>query len=127
MDAGRLADLERRAARGDTARTEQENQERDRIIDAAIRAGKVPKSRQAHWVSQWKVDVEGTKKLLTAKVEDGGLAPGLVPVDEQGASPSDEALSDEAYPAHWLPEVQARQGGEGVPTGMGGLVNKRGM
>jgi len=122
VDAAMLADLQAKAERGDQARRTQEDQTRDDTILAAIKAGKVPKSRQAHWQAQWKSDPEGTRHLLTASVEKGGLAAGLIPVNEEGTSPSDEALSDDAYPTDWLPEVAARSAREAAPTN-GGIIN----
>ena len=85
--------------------------ERDRVIADAIKVGKVPPSRKSHYITAWDSDPDGTRTLLTAAADKGGLAPGLVPVDERGGEPSLEDLSVEAYPAEWLPELQ-RQGGE---------------
>lgn len=127
VDAAMLENLKRQAARGDQARKVQEDSDRDATILAAVRAGKIPKSREAHWQAQWKNDAEGTKHLLTASVEKGGLAPGLIPVVEEGTSPSDEALSDDAYPSDWLPEVAARKAAaEARQNGVahsGGIIN----
>lgn len=122
VDAAMLEDLKLKAERGNQARIVQEDNDRDNTIFAAIKAGKVPKSRQAHWQAQWKSDPEGTKHLLTASVEKGGLAAGLIPVDEEGTSPSDEALTDDIYPTEWLPEVAARKAKEAAPSN-GGIIN----
>jgi hypothetical protein len=132
VDASRLEDLERRAQRGDVARTVQETADRDATITAAIKAGKVPNSRRDHWQQSWERDPEGTKHLLTAAVDKGGLAPGLIPVTEVGSSPPDEALDDQtAYPSDWLPDVAARQAaiaaGQQQPPRQGALLNGRGM
>jgi hypothetical protein len=95
------------AQRGDIARTHQEMEERSRIISAAIADGKVPPSRRAHWERLWQQDQDGTRHTLTASVEKGGLAPGLVPVsDAVGNSSPLEDTTIEAYPAEWLPEIQ---------------------
>jgi len=127
VDAAMLEDLKRQAARGDAARKVQEDNDRDSTILAAIKAGKIPKSRQAHWQTQWDKDVEGTKHLLTAAADKGGLAPGLIPVTEEGTAPSDEALTDDAYPSDWLPEVAARRAAaEARQNGVahtGGIIN----
>jgi hypothetical protein len=133
VDAARLASLEARAARGDQALTRFEHQDRDSVINAAISAGKVPKSRESHWQTQWGTDPEGTRHLLTASVDKGGLAPGLIPVTEVGSSPGDGSLDDSGYPAEWLPEVAAAQAqqrqvteaGQVVPFTRGGLINRR--
>lgn len=136
VDSARLAELEARAARGDQALTRFENQDRDEVISAAIKAGKVPKSRQAHWQEQWKRDPEGTRHLLTATVEKGGLAAGLIPVTEQGASPSGDDLADaDAYPKGLFPDLDQRNAeiaaqtaaGATVVPFRGGLINRRGF
>jgi hypothetical protein len=98
------------AQRGHDARTHQETEERDRVISAAIADGKVPPSRREHWVKAWKSDTDGTRTLLAASQDAGGLAPGLVPVAEAGNSSPTEDTSVEAYPAEWLPEI--KRGGE---------------
>lgn len=94
------------AQRGDIARTHQEMEERDRVITAAISDGKVPPSRKAHWEQAWRADPDGTRTLLTASQDKGGLAPGLVPVVESGNSNPLEDTTIEAYPAEWLPEIK---------------------
>jgi hypothetical protein len=95
------------AQRGDIARTHQEMEERNRVISAAIADGKVPPSRRNHWERLWQQDQDGTKHTLTASVEQGGLAPGLVPVEQAlGHSSPIEDTTVDAYPAEWLPEVQ---------------------
>lgn len=98
------------ATAGATALARFETTDRDTAIKAAITAGKIPKSREAHWVEAWARDPEGTKTLLTAAADKGGLAPGLIPVTETGVVPPDGGDEDqgEAYPADWLPEVAAR-------------------
>jgi hypothetical protein len=103
------------ATAGQTALARFENTDRDTAISAAIKAGKIPKSRQEHWVEAWKRDPEGTKTLLTAAADKGGLAPGLIPVTETGGVPADGGVEDEqdaGYPAEWLPEVAARKARE---------------
>jgi hypothetical protein len=102
------------AKAGREAHTRFETTDRDTAIAGAIKAGKIPKSRQEHWVKQWDLDPEGTKTLLTAAADKGGLAPGLIPVDEVGVNPSDDVVGDseEAYPIEWLPEVAARRARE---------------
>jgi len=137
VDSARLAELEARAARGDQALTRFEHQDRDETISAAIKAGKVPKSRTAHWQEQWNRDPEGTKHLLTAAVDKGGLAPGLIPITERGASPSGDDVADESgYDVNLFPEIAAQQRAQQAAAGAqpapviplrGGLINGRGF
>lgn len=114
IDKATLEQLQADAAAGRQARDTQLTDERDIVISAAIKAGRIPPSRKAHYEAAWKSDPQGTKHLLTAAADKGGLAPGLVPVKEDGANPSNEDLSVEAYPTHWLPEVEARQDQERI-------------
>jgi hypothetical protein len=109
LDPATFERLNSAAQRGEQAFQAQLRAERDGIIETAIRAGKIPPSRRSHWESMWDRDTEGTRTLLTASAEQGGLAAGLVPVKESGGTPQDESLGVEAYPAHWLPEI-SREG-----------------
>jgi len=84
--------------------------DRDRVVAEAIKAGKFPPSRRDHYVRAWEADPDGTRALLTAAADKGGLAPGLIPVNERGGEPSLEDVSVEAYPSEWLPEIE--RGGE---------------
>jgi hypothetical protein len=44
------------------------------------------RARRDHYARMYDTDPEGTKHLLTASAEDGGLAPGAVPRQEVGAT-----------------------------------------
>jgi hypothetical protein len=83
--------------------------ERDRVIAQAVSDTKIEPSRVEHWQRKWDGDPEGTRHLLTAAFDKGGLAPGVVPVDVMGSDRSLEDTSSDAYPAEWLPEVQQRE------------------
>lgn len=48
--------------------------ERDRVISAAIAAGRFSESRRPFYEDRWAADPEGTRVLLTAAPEEGGLA-----------------------------------------------------
>lgn len=101
VDAETLEQLKRDAAAGRQAHERQVADERNRLLDDAIKAGKFPPSRRDHYGALMAADPDGTKELI-AKLE-----PGIVPVDEQGTASSGD-LSEESYPAEWLPEVRAR-------------------
>lgn len=85
------------------------NTERDSLIAQAVRETKIEPSRVPHWTRKYDQDPEGTKHLLTASFEQGGLAPGVVPIEAIGGEQALEDTSADAYPEHWLPEVQARK------------------
>lgn len=91
--------------------------DRDTTITAAINDGRFPVGRRAHYEGMWDRDPEGTKKLLTASAEDGGLAKGLVPVTaEIGRAgdgendPTVEASQIAAFEARYFPELAAAGG-----------------
>lgn len=87
VDSEVLAELRAGAQAGRTANTKLEDQERDSAIQAAVRAGKIPKSRVEHYATAWKADPEGTKALLDS------LEAGLIPVDEEKGSADDPDAS----------------------------------
>lgn len=110
LDRAAYEQLKNGAQMGVAARTEQLKTEENRILAQAKREGRFPPAREEHYRTAMKSDREGTIKLLTASVEDGGLAPGLVPVDERGVQGESEGVQAEGgYPANWLPDVSARK------------------
>jgi ATP-dependent protease ClpP protease subunit len=77
IDAAALADLQTAAAMGREARARQAREDRESLVDAAIRDGRVPPARRAAWVAQLEAD-PGAEAVLAS------LAPGLIPVAEIG-------------------------------------------
>jgi len=107
VDASALADLQRRAKMGEEAREQQLKSEENADIEAAIKAGKFPRSSEKHYRKLYAADREGTKKLLAE------LEPGLIPVDGEelgeGGTGEEVAASQTSYPKHWLsPGERAR-------------------
>lgn len=102
------------SARGEEAWRRQQREDRDRLIAQAVEQGKFPPSRRDHYRKLYNSDPQGTKQLIAS------LAPGLVPVKEKGTEIDAGAAGDDAYPAHWLPEVQERkrraEGGQPLVT-----------
>lgn len=83
---------------------DRDNQVRAGVLDAAIRAGKIPPARRDHYETMFKADPEGTQTLLAS------LESGLVPIKERGHEGSAEvAASETAYPDGWKPTIQAAQ------------------
>lgn len=80
--------------------------ERDRVIATAVTDTKIEPSRVEAWRRKWDADPEGTRTLLTASFEQGGLAPGVIPVSAVGGEPPIEDTTADAYPSDWLPDVQ---------------------
>lgn len=106
MDRATYESLRQGADAGRRAETRQLNTDRDSVIEAAIQAGKIMPSRREQWQRKWEADREEAQTLLTASVDKGGLAPGLIPVEQRGSESPLEDTTVEAYPADWLPEVK---------------------
>jgi ATP-dependent protease ClpP protease subunit len=90
VDAERLAQLEAQAAEGVAARAQQRAEARDRALDNAIKVGKFPPSRKAHYAAAWDADPEGTQQLLNS------LAEGLVPMDDLGQPGREDAVNGDS-------------------------------
>lgn len=110
LDVDTYRSLVAGAAAGQKALTIHQHSERDRVINGAIAQGRIAPSRADHWRRKWSADADEARTLLTASVEAGGLASGLIPVIEKGGEHAIEDTSVDAYPAEWLPEVN--RGGE---------------
>ena len=78
IEADVLETLREQGQAGVSARQQQLDEKRDRVIDQALADGKILPARKDHWVASWAADAEGTEQTLNA------LAPGLVPVAERG-------------------------------------------
>lgn len=93
VDAAALEELKRKAELGVAAKARQDADDRDRAIDAAIKAGKFPRARRDHWVTQWNADPVGAKATIDK------LPAGLIPVGEElGHANSDaDPNIDEAH------------------------------
>jgi hypothetical protein len=100
------------AQAGLAAHTRMVTEDRDAIISGAIREGRIAPSRRQHWETKWAADQEEVRTLLTASIDKGGLAAGLVPVGPGAGSQLDANASTEdqsAYPAEWLPEIKREE------------------
>lgn len=99
-----LDDLREGVAASRELIADRDNQVRAGVLDAAIKAGKIPPARRDHYETMFKADPEGTKTLIAS------LESGLVPIKERGHEGSAETVaSDSAYPAAWTPTVKAAQ------------------
>jgi len=87
VDETEYANLRRQAALGATAHERLVADDRRQFLDSAVRAGKFAPARRGHYEAMLSADPEGAKALID------GLAPGLVPVSEQGHNHGDVAAS----------------------------------
>lgn len=95
VDADQLAALQAQAARGVAAAERQDLEDRERIVNEAVRAGKIPPARKNHWLKQLEADAGAADTL-------NSLAPGLVPVGEpigHGSDASESDMSDDELDA----------------------------
>jgi len=95
IDSSAWDEREARIKRLEAADAKRRREERDQVIDQAVRDGKFPVARKDHWVRVWDADPEGTRQLI------GGLAKNVVPVDAIGHAGDDDGVDDEF--AHLFP------------------------
>lgn len=109
VDAATWEQVRQGAEAGATLAAAARKKEQDDLLDNAIRAGKFPKARRAHYEALLASDPTGGRATIES------LAPGLVPVAERGVAASAETPTEEtAYPASWGSTVQAARRGAGA-------------
>jgi len=91
--------IQERTKRLEAADAKRRRDERDQVIDQAVRAGKFPVARKEAWTALWDKDPEGTRTVID------GLAKGVVPVDEIGHALDSDEDYDSEY-AHLFPPTQ---------------------
>lgn len=103
-DPETIRELQTAASNGNAAWQQLQDQKRDTLIGGAIKAGKFTPARKEHFETLYKADPEGTTQLIES------MAKGVVPVELRGHGTDAEASAQsDAYPSHWLPEVQAQR------------------
>lgn len=120
IDEATLAELRTGAESGVAVAARLAQEDRDTVIRAAVQDGKFPVSRREHYETMWQRDPDGTRTLLTASVEQGGLAKGLVPTrgletGRAGDGENEPAHVDqehEAFMARHFPQASARLRGD---------------
>lgn len=94
IDAAQLKGFQEGMVRAAALAKRLDEQDRDTVITAAVKAGKFPPARRAHYERSWAVDPAGTKELIAS------LAAGLVPVTAAGYDvEGEEAIYDAEYRA----------------------------
>lgn len=87
IDEAELATLRAGAEAGTRLARQQAEQERETTLTAARDEGRFPPARLEHYRRMWDKDPEGTKTLLTAAEDQGGLAKGAVPLAAKSDAP----------------------------------------
>lgn len=97
VDQAALADLKAAAEAGRTALAVLDSERRDKIVDDAVRDGRIAPAARASWRAMADKDEEGTKTLLSS------LTPNTVPVAEVGVGAGNETTTedDRLYAAAW--------------------------
>lgn len=113
VDAATIEDLKNGMQEVRASAVQSETARRKGVVEAALREGKIPRSRREHYDSLMASTdpnvIKTTEEMLAA------MPSGLVPVNAEAGTGEFDATDGEpieAYPAGWLPEVQARAGGE---------------
>lgn len=110
IDQATLDELKQGATAANELVAAAKKKEKDDLLDGAIRAGKFPRSRRAHYEALLAADPEGTKAQIAA------LAEGIVPTVERGvaaAATGEDGNTQDAYPADWGRTVSAARRGAG--------------
>jgi hypothetical protein len=110
VDVAAFRSLQQRASL--TARLQEEDRigRRENLIAAAIREGKFPPSRRAHYEARYDSDPDNTEKTIKRMIK------GMVPIEERGVDAvEDETEDPTAYPSDWVPDVAARAANANQP------------
>lgn len=101
ISEAQLADLTAKAEAGDQARAEQIRNQRESLVSAAVRDGRIAPVERDAWLAKLESGT-GAEQVLAA------LKPGLIPVEAVGTNGAADLDSDEAlYAALYGPEVKA--------------------
>lgn len=119
VPASDWAQVQANSARSAKFVADQDKTRRLGIVAAAVKEGRIAPAQKPEFERRiTEADPAGTEKLLTASVAEGGLMPGTIPVTARGVDPSAVGTdTEEAYPEHWLPELQ-QSGSGGSPITM---------
>jgi hypothetical protein len=104
IDPYQLAAMQQMAAQGQLAYQKQRADERDSVIEAALKAGKIELARQKFWQDKWDADPEGTRETLAA------LSPNLIPMSAAGYASTVATNESEQRYYDLYPEAKPRGG-----------------
>lgn len=101
VDAAQFAQLQQAAQLGAEAHARQQKEDRQRLVDAAVKDGRIPPARRDHWLAQLAADPGAATTLAS-------LQPGLVPVAEAGHGGNPHAATaDDDADTSWFPNMPA--------------------
>jgi hypothetical protein len=116
VDAETLAALRAGAERGTSAAQRLDREDRERAITAAIDEGRIAVASRESWATRWERDPDGTRTLLTAEIDAGGLPRDVIPANmrERGGAPDPEGdlssaeADHDAFMARHFPQAHSR-------------------
>jgi hypothetical protein len=91
IDASAWSEREDRIKALEASAAKHAREERDQVIDAAVRDGKFAPARKEHWARLWDADPEGTRAVLDT------LAKNVINLQELGMSEADGDAIDDEY------------------------------
>jgi hypothetical protein len=100
VDAAQFASLQQAAQLGAAAHARQQNEDRQRLVDAAVQDGRIPPARRDDWLKMLAADPGAANTLAK-------LAPGLVPVVEAGHGGNPHAGSGADADDAWFANMPA--------------------
>lgn len=122
VDKGTLDQIAAGAAAGTEMKAKADKDERDRLILAAVQAGKIPPARKEHWTTLYDSDPEGTKTTLASLAA-------VIPLGERGVAATSEtdAGGEDDYDRSWLsPHERQRIAAAEAAPGSGRVITERG-
>jgi hypothetical protein len=102
MDSSQLEEFHAAAAEMRALKARIAGDDRDKVIDDAIRAGKFPHARRSHWERAWDGDPVGTKATIES------LAANLVPIAASGYAGDPDMEFNVDFASLYPPEVKSR-------------------
>lgn len=75
------------------------------IVSKAVDEGRIPAARYDHYLTALELDRDTFLHLLTADESDGGLAKGLIPVNEIGTAHDENSQDNGSVPVAYDPEL----------------------
>jgi hypothetical protein len=114
VDAATLAELREGNVAARTLMQERNDRDRDTFIEAAVHAGKFPRSQVAHYQTLWNNEIKASGKADSTRDLITKMSAGLIPVTERGsATETDPQVEAASYPEQWKPAVAASRRGMG--------------
>lgn len=97
IDASAWDEREERIKRLEASQAKHAREERDQVIDQAVRDGKFAPARKEHWAKLWDADPEGARTVID------GLTKNVIPVEALGINLEDDESIDAEFASLFPP------------------------